>query len=63
MDIVDEMLVGVAEPPVTLIVVSPDPREGAVVLTGEAKIGTLANLGGEEIKVDVHTGGNPKLHP
>lgn len=49
--------------PGSLIVVSAELREGGVVVTGEAKAGTLHNLGGEEIKVDAQTGGNTNVHP
>lgn len=58
---VDEHSARVCVPPANLIVVSAEPRAGALVTTGETTAGTLPNLGGDETRVGVPIGGDAKL--
>lgn len=60
-EMVDEHSACVGAPVANLIVASAEPRLGALVATGETKAGTLPNLGGDETRVDVPTGGTAKL--
>lgn len=56
-EMVDEHSAGVGVPAADLIVVSAEPRAGALVATGEM----LPNLGGDETRMGVPTGGDAKL--
>lgn len=48
-------------PAANLIVARAEPRAGALVTTGETTAGTLHNLGGDDIRLCVPTGGDAKL--
>lgn len=60
-EMVDEHSACVGVPAANLIVASAEPRAGALVTTGETKAGTLPNLGGDDTRVGVPTGGDAKL--
>lgn len=60
-EIVDEHSACMGAPAANLILASAEPRAGAVVTTGDTRAGTLPNLGGDETRVGVPTGGDAKL--
>lgn len=58
--IVDEHSACVGVPAANLIAASAGPKEGAGVTPGESRAGMLPNLGGDETRVGVPTGGDAK---
>lgn len=60
-EMVDEHSACLGVPAANLIVVSAEPRTEALVTTGETRAGTLPNLGDDETRVGVPTGGDAKL--